>query len=110
MRGMRIQRSLINNFSMDIKRFVAHGNTVLFNFYRQGHFNYSVQDFETGKWFDFNIPQDDIGTATMSHTDKAITYMRWIRKAIADKTLVENEQKHPVKPLWNDEADLLSII
>lgn len=94
---------------MDIKRFVAHGNTVLFNFFRQGHFHYSVQDFETGKWFDFQIPLEDIGTATMEYSDKAITYMRWIRKAIADGTLIENKEKHPVKPLWNDEEAMLKV-
>lgn len=83
---------------MDIKRFVAHGNQVLFQFYRQGFFHYSVQDFETGKWFDFQIPLDDIGTATMHYADKAITYMRWIRKAIADNTLIINGVLGPVDP------------
>lgn len=94
---------------MDIKRFVAHGNQVLFQFFRQGYFHYSVQDFETGKWFDFQIPLDDIGTATMGYCDKAITYMRWIRKAIADGTLLENKESHPCKPLWNDEAKMLKV-
>jgi len=30
--------------------------------------------------FEFPVPIDDTGTATMNHVDKAILFMRWIRK------------------------------
>lgn len=35
----------------------------------------------------FPVPLEDIGDATLWDTEKAITYMRYIRKAIADNTL-----------------------
>jgi hypothetical protein len=78
----------------DIKRYViknidGNQNQVHFQFYRQRHFYYAVQDFYSGEMWEFPVPLDDIGTATLNRTDKAITFMRWIRKAIENKTFVK---------------------
>lgn len=37
----------------------------------------------------FMVPIDDIGTGTMLRNDKALTFMRWIRKALETNTLLE---------------------
>lgn len=66
---------------------VVQGNFVYFDSFRQGIFYYNVS--VDGFYFQFTIPVDDIGTATMLHKDKAITFMRWIRKAIDSNTLIQ---------------------
>lgn len=62
-------------------------NFVYFNFFRQGHFYYNlVTDNAT---YIFPVPIDDIGTATLNQRDKALTYMRYIRKAIENQTFIK---------------------
>ena len=48
---------------------------VKFEFYREGNFFYKCEN-----GLIFPVPADDIGTATMLAEDKAIFFMRWIRK------------------------------
>jgi len=48
---------------------------VTFLYYREGELWYTT---ECG--FEFPVPIDDVGTAYMNASDKAILYMRWIRK------------------------------
>ena len=78
---------------MNIKELIK-GNFVKFDSYRQGNFYYKVavsnQATQQGEsiTYLFIVPVDDIGTATLLSEDKAITFMRWIRKAINDNTLV----------------------
>ena len=71
---------------MNIKDLIKE-NTVEFYSYRQGFFYYSIR--ESGNNYIFPVPLDDIGTATLNKRDKAIVYMRWIRKAISDKTFTQ---------------------
>lgn len=69
--------------------------TAFFDFYRQGHFYYhvSVQNEEDKygipQHWQFPIPLEDIGTATLNDSDKGILFMRWIRKAMAEGTLIK---------------------
>ena len=78
---------------MNIKELIKD-NFVKFDSYRQGSFYYKITDVAQTALqgesiaYLFIVPIDDIGTATLLSEDKAITYMRWIRKAINDKTLV----------------------
>lgn len=89
---------------MNIKELVKD-NVVRFDSFRQGNFYYNVYkqigikevvDFESRSYsehpecevYQFTVPLEDIGTATLLAQDKAITYMRWIRKAINDNMLV----------------------
>lgn len=82
---------------MTIKDLVSNGNTVTFDSYRQGVFYYNVaycteeqlQSDTAVTIYQFPVPIDDIGTATLLKEDKAITFMRWIRKAIEDKTFIK---------------------
>jgi len=54
---------------------VKDNKTVVFKFYRDGNLWYST---ECG--FEFPVPIADIGNATFLNQDKAILFMRYIRK------------------------------
>jgi hypothetical protein len=73
---------------MKVTDFVYTGNTVHFSSYKQNYFWYVVRDKITGDLFRFPILMDEIGGTELLHTDKAILFMRWIRKAIDDGTMV----------------------
>jgi hypothetical protein len=60
-----------------LKQLVAPGNTVRFTRYFDGQLWYAVNGFE------FPVPVSDIGTATFLAEDKAILFMRYIRKHLA---------------------------
>lgn len=62
-------------------------NWVEFKSYKAGFFYYTI-DFE-GKRYKFPVDREDVGEGEMKRCDKAITFMRWIRKAIDDGTFVE---------------------
>ena len=72
---------------MDIKDIVKD-NTVRFAKYRQGIAYYTVRVPSEGVDYVFPVPLSDIGDATLLATDKAMVFMRYIRKAIEDKTFV----------------------
>ena len=81
---------------MNIKDLVKN-NYVTFDSYRQGTFYYRIaylvkrvnveQEILYGTEFIFPVPMDDIRAAALLSKDKAITYMRWIRKAMPDNIL-----------------------
>ena len=50
---------------------------VSYLFYREKELWYTT---ECG--FEFPVPIDDVGTAAMNRDDKAIYFMRWIRKQV----------------------------
>jgi hypothetical protein len=74
---------------MTVSEFVKEGNRVYFDRYRAGFFFYTIRHIITRDEYEFFIPIEDIGEATLYGDDKALTYMRWIRKAIEDKTLIK---------------------
>ena len=82
---------------MNIKDLIKD-NFVKFDSYRRGIFYYKITDSkqsalpEESVTYIFTVPVDDIGTATLLPESKAITFMRWIRKAINDNTLVRVRQ------------------
>jgi hypothetical protein len=51
--------------------------SVSFQFYRQGHLHYVTDD-----GFEFTVPMEETGDATFPNRDKAIFFMRWIRKQL----------------------------
>lgn len=61
-----------------IKEMVSTGKVVRFSFYRAKELWYVT---ECG--FEFPVPIDDVGDATFMATDKAILFMRYIRKHLA---------------------------
>ena len=69
---------------MELKTIVGGNNTARFSHYRDGNFFYIVE--VEGKRYSFPISLEEAKGATMLAEFKAITLMRWIRKALADKT------------------------
>lgn len=72
----------------NVKDLVTSGKKVTFVRYQSGSLWYRCDD-----GFEFPVPIDDTGDAAFLPEDKAIIYMRWIRKhlsylakAVADST------------------------
>lgn len=59
---------------------------VHFSHYRKGFMYYLVD--HDGQTFQFPVPLDDVGDATLLKEDKAMLFMRYIRKAINNQQLV----------------------
>jgi hypothetical protein len=53
---------------------------VHFQFYRKGELFYQCEN-----GFTFTVPIDDTGDAAFNNKDKAILFMRWIRKALDER-------------------------
>jgi len=70
--------------SHDLKLIVGSNNKAIFSHYRDGNFFYVVRVQEQA--YSFPIPIEDAKGTTLFREFKAITLMRWIRKAIDDKT------------------------
>ena len=76
---------------MSIKELVKN-KVVSFDSFRQGFFYYNVYDpneTPTGEVYQFTVPLEDIGSSTLLRNDKAITFMRWIRKAQESGELIK---------------------
>jgi tRNA nucleotidyltransferase (CCA-adding enzyme) len=73
---------------------IVKNNTVQFVKYRAGHFYYKVECYVEDpiggmQTFIFPVPQNDIGDATLEAIDKAIIFMRYIRKALEEGTFIK---------------------
>jgi len=80
---------------MNIKDIVKD-NHVRFLRYRNGVMYYSVSAAGKTSEFTFPIPLSDVGNATLDAQDKAIIFMRYIRKAMAEGTFVPSFGDRPV--------------
>ena len=70
---------------------------VTFLFYKQGELWYTT---ECG--FKFPVPIDDVGTAAMNAEDKALLFMRWIRKALTEhEELLRMIEESKMDPKYN---------
>jgi hypothetical protein len=77
---------------------IIKDNFVTFVRYRQGYFYYKIwvkRPLDSPestqpllRAYSFPVPLSDIGDATLEEHDKAIIFMRYIRKAIEDKTFI----------------------
>jgi hypothetical protein len=72
---------------MNIKDIVKD-NQVKFLRYRQGVLYYAVAVPGVASELMFPVPVSDVGDATLEAQEKAILFMRYIRKAIAEGTFV----------------------
>jgi hypothetical protein len=70
--------------SHDLKTIVSNENKAKFSHYRDGNFFYVVKVQEQA--YSFPIPIEDAKGTTLFAEFKAITLMRWIRRALEDKT------------------------
>ncbi len=74
-------------------------NTVSFSRYRKGYLYYTIAEpsqhnpldlaYLPTATYEFPVPIEDCGDATFPATDKAITFMRYIRKAREEGTFVK---------------------
>lgn len=71
---------------MNIKDIVKNNNA-RFHYYRANIMYYAVT--VDGQDYMFPVPLDDVGDASLFATFKAITLMRYIRKALSDGTFVK---------------------
>ena len=71
---------------LNIKNIVKN-NAAKFSFYRAGYMYYEVS--VDGQLYRFPVSLEDLGTATLLAEHKAITLMRYIRKALEDHTFVK---------------------
>lgn len=74
---------------MNIKDFVSKGNFVHFDSFRNGTFYYNVAHIISLERFQFQVPIEEVSGVTLLSKDKSITFMRWIRKSIEDKTFIK---------------------
>jgi hypothetical protein len=65
---------------------LVKNNRVRFSHYRKGYMYYLV-GYEDQSW-QFPVPLDDVEDATLLQEDKAMLFMRYIRKAINSQELV----------------------
>lgn len=57
---------------------LVKGKTVEFQYYRQGNLMYKI----VGDDFEFPVPLTDTNDATFPAKEKALFFMRWIRKQV----------------------------
>lgn len=67
-----------------VKDIVSNNANVHFQFYRKGELWY-----KTDCGFEFPVPIDDTGDGTFLNTDRAMLFMRYIRKQL---DLIKEEQ------------------
>ena len=75
-----------NLTNMNIKHIVKN-HSATFSFYRAGYMYYEVA--VDGHLYRFPVSLEDLGTATLFAEHKAITLMRYIRKALQDHTFAK---------------------
>ena len=78
---------------MNIKDFIFTGSTCAFKYYRAQHAYFQVYNITDKRMYTFPVPLDDVGNGTLHSTEKALTLMRWIRKAIEDGTMIKVHEK-----------------
>ena len=69
-----------------LKEMIVNNQKVKFSFYRDGQLWY-----ETECGFRFSVPIADVGTATFLAEDRAILFMRYIRKQMAELEAARRE-------------------
>ena len=72
---------------MSIKEMVRPGQLVHFNYYQNKELWYV-----TDCGFEFPVPIEDTGEAAFYSQDKAMLFMRWIRKHLAHIEAAKKEQ------------------
>ena len=67
---------------------IVKDNAVRFVRYRNGMAFYAVSVCAYAQSFMFPVPIEDVGDATLHAQDKAIVFMRYIRRALEEGTFV----------------------
>ena len=77
--------------TIDIKDMVKDGKKVRFTRYRQHYLYYQTED-----GFEFPVPLSDIGDATFLAEDRAMLFMRYVRKALSASS-EKDSRDEPIK-------------
>ncbi len=77
---------------IDLKQLIK-GNRVQFLRYRKGYLYYTITETfsnypDGGATWEFPVPIEDVGDATFNATEKALLFMRYIRKAQEEGSFV----------------------
>jgi len=72
-------RRYVNPMSVVIKEHVKEGQKVHFQYFRDGEFWYKT---DKGLLFPISLQEAQTGRATFLASDKAIYYMRWIKRYV----------------------------
>ena len=75
---------------MTLKDMIKNQKKVQFSFYRDMELWYATED-----GFEFPVPIKEVGNATFMAQDKAILFMRYIRKHMEMLDLARKEQEKP---------------
>lgn len=75
------------NMAMSLVDIIKKSERAFFLRYRHQMMYYGVM--VDGILYEFPIPLEDIGDATLHNSEKSIMVMRYIRRAIADRTYVK---------------------
>lgn len=88
-----------------VSDFCKKGYNTFFLYYRQGYLYFEAEAWVKKDGLDsqlrtfmFPVEVADLGTATVNSEEKAITMMRYIRKAIEDSTMIQTYPR-PTKML-----------
>lgn len=79
---------------MDFKQLLKN-NIVTFSHYRKGYLYYIIDarnggsDGQQSNLYLFPVPIEDVGDATFNNTEKALLFMRYIRKAQEEGSFVK---------------------
>lgn len=91
---------------MTLKELVAPGNVVHFVRYFDGQLWYQVIGNDTVPLgFEFPVPISDIGNATFLATDKAMLFMRYIRKHLETIEKAKTEVVPEAPPVTSSEEE-----
>src|ERR1041385_2570741 len=82
---------MVSKIMTTIKELVKD-KLVRFMYYRDGELVYQTED-----GFEFPVPVSDTGTGTFKAEDKAILFMRWIRKRLDEMKEWEKMSADPYK-------------
>lgn len=74
---------------LKVTDFVQKDVRVYFDSFRAGVFYYWVEHQTSGEQYQFQVPIEEVGNATLNARDKSVMFMRWIRKGLEDKTMVK---------------------
>jgi len=64
---------------------IIENNTAQFSFYQEGKVYYSIS--VENDMYEFPIPIEEVGTGVLLRDEKAIYFMKWIKKAIETETM-----------------------
>lgn len=90
---MQETKEIQNKETLTVGEIIKNSTEAIFSFYRQGYLYYRITILDEDGFgkatYAFPVEVADLGTATVSITEKPITMMRYIRKALENGSFVK---------------------